>query len=141
MVPSENPTQIWPRYYTVVEKHEQNKRGGGKGAIVVQKDGSQMRCWREARSGWITHVNEALRQQLCALHGCFSHSCFCCIACGTCNLNPPPRPPLCLSEGNNVPVKGRRPSWGLWRLSCSSAVLFPYEHKEGICHATASSLL
>lgn len=63
---SEKPTQIWPRYYTAVEKHEQNKRGRGKGKIVMQRDGSHMRCWREARSGWVTHVNEALHQQLCA---------------------------------------------------------------------------
>lgn len=28
---SENLTQIWPRYYNVMEKHEQNRRGeGGK---------------------------------------------------------------------------------------------------------------
>lgn len=81
--PSEKPTQIWPRYYSVVEKHHENKRGRERGETVVQ------RCWGEERSGWITHVNDALCQQLHAPRGRFSHSCFCGMAHGTQNFNSP----------------------------------------------------
>ena len=130
---------IWKSHSNLakVEKCEQHKRGeGGKG----ERWGSGVEGWKsdemlERSEVWLGNsckwspLPASLRLAWLLLP-----QLLCGISCGTCNLNSPPCPALCLTDRNNVPVGDTMLSW-------SSAVLFPYQHNEGICHATANSQL